>query len=39
VVTRWVRDAKGNLIHQDTWTSHYRTVNGVTEYGPKRASN
>jgi vancomycin resistance protein YoaR len=39
VVTRWVRDAKGNIIHQDTWYSHYRTVNGVTEYGPKRASN
>lgn len=39
VVTRWVRDAKGNIIHQDTWYSHYHTVNGVTEYGPKRASN
>ena len=36
VVTRWVRNADGNIIHQDTWTSHYRTVNGVTEYGPKR---
>jgi vancomycin resistance protein YoaR len=39
VVTRWVRDANGNIIHQDTWVSHYHTVNGVTEYGPKRASN
>ncbi|HEY7525334.1 MAG TPA: VanW family protein [Candidatus Limnocylindria bacterium] len=38
VVTRWVRDANGNIIHQDTWTSHYRTVNGVTEYGPKKRS-
>ncbi|HET7142235.1 MAG TPA: VanW family protein [Candidatus Limnocylindria bacterium] len=37
VVTRWVRDADGNLIHTDTWTSHYRTVNGVTEYGPRRS--
>jgi vancomycin resistance protein YoaR len=38
VVTRWVKDANGNIIHQDTWTSHYRTVNGVTEYGPKKRS-
>ena len=37
VVTRWVRDASGNLLHQDTWYSHYRTVNGVTEVGPKRS--
>ncbi|HEX3219193.1 MAG TPA: VanW family protein [Candidatus Limnocylindria bacterium] len=37
VVTRWVRNADGNIIHQDTWVSHYRTVNGVTEYGPKRS--
>ena len=36
VVTRWVRDANGNLLHEDTWYSHYRTVNGVTEYGPKK---
>src|SRR5688572_32669260 len=27
VVTRWVRDANGTLIHEDTWYSHYRTVN------------
>jgi vancomycin resistance protein YoaR len=39
VVTRWVRDADGNLLHEDTWTSHYRTVNGVTEYGPKKSSS
>ena len=34
VVTRWVRDANGNLLHEDTWYSHYRTVNGITEVGP-----
>ena len=34
VVTRWVRDADGNLIHEDVWYSHYRTVNGITEVGP-----
>lgn len=38
VVTRWVRDADGNIIHEDTWFSHYNTVNGVTEVGPKRTS-
>lgn len=37
VVTRWVRNADGNIIHQDTWYSHYHTVNGVTEYGPKKS--
>jgi vancomycin resistance protein YoaR len=35
VVTRWVRDAGGNLLHEDTWYSHYRTVNGITEVGPR----
>lgn len=39
VVTRWVRDANGALLHQNTWYSHYRTVNGITEVGPKRSSN
>jgi vancomycin resistance protein YoaR len=39
VVTRWVRDADGNLVHEDTWFSHYNTVNGITEIGPKRSSN
>ena len=39
VVTRWVRDANGNLLHEDTWYSHYRTVNGITEVGPRRSSN
>ena len=38
VVTRWVRDASGNLIHEDTWYSHYRTVNGITEVGPRRSA-
>jgi vancomycin resistance protein YoaR len=38
-VTRWVRDADGNVIHEDTWYSHYNTVNGVTEVGPRRTSN
>ncbi|HKO34354.1 MAG TPA: VanW family protein [Candidatus Limnocylindria bacterium] len=37
VVTRWVRDANGNLLHENTWYSHYRTVNGITEVGPKRS--
>jgi hypothetical protein len=36
VVTRWVRDAQGNIIHENTWYSDYRTVNGITEVGPKR---
>jgi vancomycin resistance protein YoaR len=39
VVTRWVRDADGDLIHEDTWFSHYRTVNGITEVGPKKSSD
>jgi vancomycin resistance protein YoaR len=38
VVTRWVRDAQGNIIHEDTWYSDYRTVNGITEVGPRRSS-
>jgi vancomycin resistance protein YoaR len=35
VVTRWVRDANGTLLHEDTWYSDYRTVNGITEVGPR----
>jgi vancomycin resistance protein YoaR len=35
-VTRWVRAANGDLIHHDTWHSHYNVVNGVTEVGPRR---
>jgi vancomycin resistance protein YoaR len=38
-VTRWVRDAEGNLIHEDIWFSHYNMVNGVIEVGPKPSSN
>lgn len=37
VVTRWVRDTNGNLLHENVWYSHYRTVNGITEVGPKRS--
>ena len=35
-VTRWVRDRDGNLIHENTWHSHYNVVNGITEVGPRR---
>jgi vancomycin resistance protein YoaR len=38
-VTRWVRDADGTIVHEDTWFSHYNTVNGITEVGPKRTSS
>jgi vancomycin resistance protein YoaR len=34
VVTRTVRAADGAILHVDTWTSNYRTVNGITEVGP-----
>jgi vancomycin resistance protein YoaR len=34
VVTRWVRDASGNVIWENTWFSAYRPVNGITEVGP-----
>ena len=37
VVTRWVRDANGNILHENTWYSDYNTVNGITEVGPKRS--
>jgi len=39
VVTRWVRDRDGKLIHEDTWFSHYNTVNGVTEVGPRKSAD
>ena len=32
-VTRWVHDADGTLVHQNTFFSPYRTVNGVTRVG------
>jgi vancomycin resistance protein YoaR len=34
VVTRWVRDASGTVIWENTWFSHYSAVNGITEVGP-----
>jgi vancomycin resistance protein YoaR len=34
VVTRWVRDASGTVIWENTWFSSYRPVNGITEVGP-----
>ncbi len=33
-VTRTVRDANGNVVHQNTWFSDYRPVNGVVLTGP-----
>jgi vancomycin resistance protein YoaR len=38
VVTRWVRDASGKVIWENTWFSHYAAVNGITEVGPKAAA-
>ena len=32
--TRYVYDANGNLIHQNTYFSSYRTVNGIVAVGP-----
>jgi vancomycin resistance protein YoaR len=37
-VTRWVYDADGDVLHENVWVSHYRTVNGITEVGPRRTS-
>jgi vancomycin resistance protein YoaR len=36
--TRFVYDADGNLIHQNTYFSSYRTVNGITAVGPTAAA-
>jgi vancomycin resistance protein YoaR len=36
--TRFVYDADGTLIHQDTYFSSYRTVNGITAVGPTAAA-
>ncbi|HEY5489433.1 MAG TPA: VanW family protein [Candidatus Limnocylindrales bacterium] len=33
VVTRIVKDASGNIIHQDTFTSNYKTINGLVMVG------
>jgi vancomycin resistance protein YoaR len=38
VVTRTVRNASGGTLWTNTWTSHYRTVNGITEVGPTPSS-
>jgi vancomycin resistance protein YoaR len=38
VVTRWVRDASGDIIWENTWFSQYSAVNGVTEVGPRPAA-
>jgi vancomycin resistance protein YoaR len=37
-VSRTVRDASGNVVHQNTWFSDYRTVNGITLVGPAAAA-
>jgi vancomycin resistance protein YoaR len=37
-VSRTVRDANGNVVHQNTWFSDYRTVNGITLVGPTAAA-
>ena len=33
-VTRWVYAADGSVLHQNTWFSDYRAVNGITLVGP-----
>jgi vancomycin resistance protein YoaR len=33
-VSRWVYASDGSLIHQNTWFSDYRAVNGITLVGP-----
>ncbi len=37
-VTRHVRDAKGKLLHKDTWVSDYGTVTGVVQVGVPKGS-
>ncbi len=32
-VTRIVRDAQGNIIHEDTWVSHYKKLDAITLVG------
>jgi vancomycin resistance protein YoaR len=32
-VTRTVRDASGNIIHEDVFHSRYKTINGITQVG------
>ncbi len=38
-VTRTVYAADGAVVHQNTWFSDYRAVNGITLVGPPVASN
>ena len=33
VVTRTVRDANGNVIHQETYVSHYHRMVGINQIG------
>lgn len=33
-VTRWVHDRDGELLHENTFFSPYRVVNGITRVGP-----
>jgi vancomycin resistance protein YoaR len=37
-VTRVVRDAAGNVIHENTWFSDYRAVTGIVVRGPGTAA-
>ena len=36
-VTRWVRDANGDLLYENVYFSPYRTVDGITRVGPAPA--
>ncbi|MDQ2675110.1 MAG: VanW family protein, partial [Chloroflexota bacterium] len=37
-VSRTVYDANGEVVHQNTWFSDYRVVNGITLVGPTAAA-
>lgn len=37
--TRYVYDANGTLLHQDTYVSKYATVNGIVAVGPSAAAS
>ena len=37
-VSRTVYDAEGGVVHQNTWFSDYRVVNGITLVGPTAAA-
>jgi len=38
-VTRTVRDASGNIIHQETYYSHYATITGLIYVGDPKAKD